>query len=87
MQTKNITITSKNQITLPIEYIRNMHLVQNRVLKVELRGKALILTPQPALGDTMRQFWGKHHAKRPLTDDELKQAVRTSSVTRSTKTQ
>lgn len=86
MQTKNITITSKNQITLPIEYVRNMRLAQNRVLQVELRGKSIVLTPQPTLGDSMRQFWGKHHAKRPLTDEELKQAIRTSSVKGITKT-
>jgi bifunctional DNA-binding transcriptional regulator/antitoxin component of YhaV-PrlF toxin-antitoxin module len=82
MSTRNITITSKNQITLPIDFVRNMHLTRNRVLQIELRGKAIVLTPQPMLGDTMRQFWGKHNAKRPLSDDEIKQAVRTSSVER-----
>jgi hypothetical protein len=80
MSTRNITITSKNQITLPIEYVRSMHLTRNRVLQVELRGGAIILTPQPTLNDTMRQFWSKHNAKRPLSDEEIKQAVRTSSV-------
>jgi hypothetical protein len=84
MQTKNITITSKNQVTLPIDYVRSMCLTKNRVLQVELRGKSIVLTPQPTLGDTIRQFWGKHHAKHPLTDEELKQAIRTSSVGRAT---
>ena len=85
MNTKNITITSKNQITLPIDYVRSLQLAQKRVLQVELRGKALILTPQPTLGQTLRQFWGKHHAARPLTDEEIKQAVRTSAVTKTSK--
>lgn len=85
MTSKNITITSKNQITLPIEYVRKMHLERSRVLQVELRGKTIVLTPQPALADTMRQFWGKHKAKRPLTDEEIKQAVRTSSAERAAK--
>jgi bifunctional DNA-binding transcriptional regulator/antitoxin component of YhaV-PrlF toxin-antitoxin module len=82
MDTKNVTITSKNQVTLPADYVRKMHLARNRVLKAELRGRVLVLTPQPALGVTMQQFWGKHQADRPLSDDELKQAVRTSSVER-----
>jgi bifunctional DNA-binding transcriptional regulator/antitoxin component of YhaV-PrlF toxin-antitoxin module len=82
MSTRNITITSKNQITLPIEYVRNLHLTRNRVLQIELRGGAIVLTPRPTLGDTMRRFWGKHHAQRPLSDEEIKQAVRTSSVER-----
>lgn len=86
MSAKNITITSKNQITLPAEYVRDLQLTRNRVLHVELRGRAIVLTPQPALADTMRQFWGKHKAKQPLTDEEIKQAVRASSVARVAKT-
>ncbi len=75
MTIKNITITSKNQITLPAEYVRNMRLARNRVLQAELKGRVIVLTPQPALGDIMRQFWGKHHAKRSLTDEEIKQII------------
>jgi bifunctional DNA-binding transcriptional regulator/antitoxin component of YhaV-PrlF toxin-antitoxin module len=82
MNTKNVTITSKNQVTLPADYVRKMQLARNRVLKAELRGRVIVLTPQPALGATMQQFWGKHQAHRPLSDDELKQAVRTSSIER-----
>ncbi len=82
MKTKKLTITSKNQITLPIEYVRKMQLTRNRVLQVELRGGAIVLTPQPALGETMRQFWGKHKLDRPLGSNELKQAVRDSAVER-----
>jgi len=62
-----------------------MRLARNRVLQAELRGGAIVLTPQPALGDTMRQFWGKHKADRPLSDDELKQAIRDSPVGRVSK--
>jgi hypothetical protein len=49
-------------------------------MRVELRGEAIVLTPQPTLGDSMRQFWGKHQAERPLTDEELKQAIRSSGA-------
>ena len=86
MNAKNITITSKNQVTLPAEYVRDLQLARNRVLQVELRGKTIVLTPQPTLIDTMRQFWGKHHATHSLTDEEIKQAVQASSVARVTKT-
>lgn len=80
MNTRNITITSKNQVTLPAEYVRKIGLDRNRVMRVELRGEAIVLTPQPTLGDSMRQFWGKHQAERPLTDEELKQAIRSSGA-------
>jgi AbrB family looped-hinge helix DNA binding protein len=80
MTTKNVTVTTKNQITIPAEYVRSLHLAQGRVLRVELHGGTIVLTPQPALGDTMRQFWGKHKAKRPLTDEEIKQAVRSRAA-------
>ncbi|MEO7364519.1 MAG: AbrB/MazE/SpoVT family DNA-binding domain-containing protein [Candidatus Saccharimonadales bacterium] len=78
MITKNVTITSKNQITLPSEYVNLLQLAQNRVLLAELRGGKIILSPQPDLAEAMQQFWGKHSAKRPLTESELKLAVRSS---------
>jgi bifunctional DNA-binding transcriptional regulator/antitoxin component of YhaV-PrlF toxin-antitoxin module len=85
MSTRNVTITSKNQITLPSEYVKALHLSQSRVLEAEVRGGRIVLSPQPALSDAMKQFWGKHSAKNPLTDDEIKQAVRTSSAERAAK--
>ena len=85
MTPRNITVTSKNQITLPAEYVRRIGLDRNRVMRAELRGDAIVLTPQATLGDSMRQFWGKHQAKRPLTDEEIKQAVRSSATGRLTK--
>jgi len=54
-------------------------------MRAELRGDAIVLTPQATLGNSMRQFWGKHQAKRPLTDEEIKQAIRSSSTARLTK--
>ncbi len=85
MNTRNITVTSKNQITLPADYVRQVGLTRNRVMRAELRGDAIVLTPQATLGNSMRQFWGKHQAKRPLTDEEIKQAIRSSSTARLTK--
>ena len=53
-------------------------LPRNPVLLAELQGETT--TPQPAPASTMRRFWNKHHAKRPLTDKELKDAARTSAT-------
>ena len=86
MTTKNVTITSKNQITLPSEYVKALQLAQNRVLRADLRDGKIILSPQPDLGEAMQQFWGKHSAQRPLTEAELKQAVRSSVSKRASKT-
>lgn len=82
MNIRNVTMTSKNQITLPIEYVKNLHLAQSRVLKAELLGGKIVLTPQPNLSDMMKQFWSKHNVKQALSDEALTQAVRTASAER-----
>lgn len=82
MNTRSVTVTRKNQITLPAEYVKALHLSQSRVLNAEVQGGRIVLSPQPILSDTMKQFWGKHSANRPLTDDEIKQAIRASSAER-----
>lgn len=79
MRTKNVTITSKNQVTLPADYVRKLQLARSRVLSVELKGEAIVLTPRPTLASTMQRFWGRHHAARPATDEELRQAARTAA--------
>ena len=76
MTTRNMTLTSKNQVTIPAGYVKTLRLGQNRVLHAELRGETIVLTPHPVLSDAMQKFWGKHSAKQPLTDVEIKQAVR-----------
>ena len=86
MNTKNVTITSKNQITLPNEYVKVLKLAQNRVLRADLHDGKIILSPQADLGEAMQQFWGKHSAMRPLTEAQLKQAVRSSTTKRASKT-
>jgi bifunctional DNA-binding transcriptional regulator/antitoxin component of YhaV-PrlF toxin-antitoxin module len=85
MSTRSVTITSKNQITLPSEYVKALQLSQSRVLEAEIKGGRIVLSPQPPLSDAMKQFWSKHSAKRSLTDSEIKQAVRTSSAERAAK--
>ncbi len=76
MNSIEITITSKNQITLPAAFVRNLKLQRNRVLKAELSGGTIKLTPQASVSDVMSKYWGKHKAKKPLTDDEVSSAIR-----------
>lgn len=76
MSTKNVTITSKNQVTLPAEYVRTLGLVDSRVLQAEIKDNKIVLSPVPNLVDAVKPFWGKHSAKRPLSDTQLKQAIR-----------
>jgi bifunctional DNA-binding transcriptional regulator/antitoxin component of YhaV-PrlF toxin-antitoxin module len=85
MTTKNVTITSKNQITLPSEYVNLLQLTQNRVLRADLHDGKIILSPQPDLGEAMQKFWSKHNVQQPLTEVELKQAVRSSAAKRVSK--
>lgn len=80
MTSKSVTITSKNQITLPAEFVRNLNLTKSRKLSLQRRGNTLILKPQIAddiLG-RMQKHWKHQAAKRPLSDKELKQAIRDS---------
>jgi len=85
MESRDITITSKNQITLPAHFVRKMHLDRNRVIHAEIRDGSIVLTPQPTLASSMQRYWGKHHAGQPLTEDELKEAIRSSATDRLTK--
>lgn len=84
MRTKEITITSKNQITLPAEYVRNLKLEKSRRLTVRRRGDEIILKPEATLEERMKPIWdevAKHRrGKRSLNDRELKQAIRESVV-------
>jgi bifunctional DNA-binding transcriptional regulator/antitoxin component of YhaV-PrlF toxin-antitoxin module len=84
MSTKNVTVTSKNQVTLPSEYVKVLNLAQSRVLQAEVQEGKIILTPQPALSIAMKKFWSKHNANRALTNEEIKQATRTIAAERFT---
>lgn len=77
MTSKNITLTSKNQITLPAEYVRKLHLGKNRQLSITQRGSELIIKPEPSLEARMQKIWSKLPPfKGTKTDDELKQVIR-----------
>lgn len=81
MTSKNVTITSKNQITLPAEYVRKLGLQKHRRLTVRQRGDELVLRPEPELDidEHFRKLWAKlPPVKGTKTDKELQQAIRNS---------
>lgn len=82
MKDKIVTITSKNQITLPAEYVRKLKLAKNRTLTARLKGDGLELKPQPTLEERMKKHWEwfkkTHPNHKPLTDEELKQEIKQS---------
>jgi bifunctional DNA-binding transcriptional regulator/antitoxin component of YhaV-PrlF toxin-antitoxin module len=73
---KEITITSKNQITLPIDYVRAMNLATNSTLKAEMKDGTIVLRPQPPLVAQMQKYWLKHHSTQTHSDQELTDAAR-----------
>ncbi len=78
MKTYDVTITSKNQITIPSEVVQALNLTKKKILGLTIKGDKILLTPEADVAEAMRPFWGKHHAKPGLTDDELRDAIRES---------
>jgi len=77
MTTKNVTITSKNQITLPAELVRNLKLTKRRRLTIRQRGGELILTPEPELEERLKVIWRQLPPfQGTRTDEELKKTAR-----------
>lgn len=75
-----ITVTSKNQVTLPAKVVKKLDLGPGRKLLMRERGSQIILEPQGDLLTRMQKHWPKVKVKRPLSDEELKQAIRDSVV-------
>ena len=75
-----VTITSKNQITIPTSYVKELRLDRNRILNAELKEGKIILNPAPTFEDVMKKFWSKHNAKQAVTDEEIKTAARTIRI-------
>jgi AbrB family looped-hinge helix DNA binding protein len=79
MTTKNVTITSKNQITLPAEFVRKLNLGKNRSLTITTKKDSLELKPRPSVDAVMSPVWQemRQHFKTPkkLTDDDIHEEV------------
>jgi bifunctional DNA-binding transcriptional regulator/antitoxin component of YhaV-PrlF toxin-antitoxin module len=77
MTTVNITLTSKNQITIPSNIVRDMRLAKHRQLSIRRRGNELILRPEPALADFLPTVWKQLPPfKGTKNDAELKQTTK-----------
>ena len=78
MISKIVTVTSKNQITLPAELVRKYKLDKNRRLSIQLKKNAFILKPTPSLEQRLAPLRTEiaKHVKGSLTDQEIQQSVR-----------
>ena len=81
MKTVKATITSKNQLTIPIKYVRNLGLDTTRQVTVTQRGGKLIITPLVTdINSKLDQIWGEFAQDRlgecqPQQSTELSQSA------------
>ena len=80
MTTYTVTITSKNQITLPAKLVRKFGLGKGQRLEVSDKGKTIELKTEPSFEETMQPIWDKIAKQRgnkpPATNKELSRAAR-----------
>lgn len=74
--TKLITITSKNQITIPADFVRHLKLHRDRTISATLRNGSIVITPSGDLSNDMQEFWSKRKAGVCLSDKELNEATK-----------
>lgn len=80
-----VTLTSKNQVTIPVAAVRRLGLDASRRLTVEERAGEIVLKPELPIEKRFEKLWAanKPLVKRALSDDELrggKQAAREEHV-------
>lgn len=76
-----VTITSKNQITLPAAIVRKMKLEKTRRLRITEKKGKLELTPEPSLQERLEKFWKTLPPfEGTKTEEELKRAIQESVV-------
>lgn len=76
MKTYEITLTSKNQITIPADVVRKLKLSKNRVLEMTVRDNKISLTPEQSIRDALKPYWSKHHSKNMISIDQMNDAIR-----------
>ena len=76
MKTYEVTITSKNQITIPADVVKSLKLSRNKVLELTIKDNNIHLTPERDIIKLVKPFWAKHQADKPLTQEQLTQATR-----------
>ena len=57
MNSRNVTITSKNQITIPADIVREFQFGIHRRLTIRKRGDELVLKVQPDLEEQLSTIW------------------------------
>jgi len=84
MKEVDITITTKNQVTIPANLVRELHLKRTRKLRVKRRGDSIVLTPLPSLENSLKSIWDrtKNKPAKPLSEDEINQSIRSIAVNR-----
>lgn len=73
---KTIVLTSKNQITIPVDVVRSLGLDKTRRVRLAKQGNSVVLTPEASLEDRLETHWAKmrKHLDRPLSDAEIREA-------------
>ena len=80
MNAQEITLTSKNQITIPAKIAKSIGLSKGSILHITSKGNQIILTKDQGLSSLMPKYW--RQTKVVLSDQEIKLAVRQSAVRR-----
>lgn len=74
---KTITLTSKNQITIPADIVKAMKLQKSKRLTVVIKDESIVLQPVPEPRKRIVSMWERNapivQSKKPLTDTQLKQ--------------
>ena len=75
-----ITITSKNQVTIPVSIVRDLGLSPRRKLVAVFDGTRIILTPKKSLTEALKPIHAKVAAirgdKPPLSDEDMQAFLR-----------
>ena len=77
---KDLTITSKNQITIPVSFVKKLNLSNGRSLQAYLQGDSIILKSNNNLKSDMQKFWPKRQTNVSLNDEQLKLATKQAVV-------
>lgn len=74
---RTVTLTSKNQITLPAALVRQAGFAKGVKFTSRLQGGAIVLEPQRDLRKTVESVQGRMQPliKRPISDAEIQRAL------------
>ncbi len=87
--TYTVTVTSKNQITLPAELVRRWGLAKRRQLTIDMRDDAATMQPRLTTSEALQQFRDENRArmqrKTAPTDQELRTAAQEIAAKRASR--